>query len=548
MAISASTITASQTLEEFRLEFNKLQSDVNSLQTNATFVSTISFEGSTEDDFETSLTVVDPTADRTQTIQNKSGTLALIGTDTEDTLLLDGTDGSSSNAGSAVLMDASASGVDEGDALLFEEALNDQILNIVAPIEFLVAESSKIASDGTRGVDLVIQEGGDKFELEIATFDNILGAPIIPPASGGPQFISPTNDGTENQVLATDGSGNLSFVNQSTGLSVASGDVNNRVMTMSGSSSAIGEANLTFDGSTLTVTGTAALDDVTITGSHNIVFGDKILLNSTDGSTDEGDDLVQNTAADENEAILFESGTADVAQNSASGQGAFALEPALVLNQTDAGGSENGEKITLEDALEGYMLMENPSMAYASDARHPIEVHHMLNAGAHGSRLNPINYYVSVKAKSSHHPYYNTGSSNGYWINGVEAPALTLYGTDDVSTNAEYWYKFDQSNASNSGHPLVFYQESDKTTGYSTGVTTNGTPGSAGAYTQIVTSDTNTTILHYQCSAHALMGNCMQMNTAFDRTAHQVIDAGNFDTSSSTAALSNTYDGGDFDS
>ena len=192
-------------------------------------------------------------------------------------------------------------------------------------------------------------------------------------------------------MLATDGSGNLSFVNQSTGLSVASGDVNNRVMTMSGSSSAIGEANLTFDGSTLTVTGTAALDDVTITGSHNIVFGDKILLNSTDGSTDEGDDLVQNTAADENEAILFESGTADVAQNSASGQCAFALEPALVLNQTDAGGSENGEKITLEDALEGFMLMENPSMAYAADARHPIEVHHMLNAGAHGSRLNPIN-------------------------------------------------------------------------------------------------------------------------------------------------------------
>ena len=518
MAISASTITASQTLEEFRLEFNKLQSDVNSLQTNATFVSTISFEGSTEDDFETSLTVVDPTADRTQTIQNKSGTLALIGTDTEDTILLDGTDGSSSNAGSAVLMDASASGVDEGDALLFEEALNDQILNIVAPIEFLVAESSKIASDGTRGVDLVIQEGGDKFELEIATFDNILGAPIIPPASGGPQFISPTNDGTENQVLATDGSGNLSFVNQSTGLSVASGDVNNRVMTMSGSSSAIGEANLTFDGSTLTVTGTAALDDVTITGSHNIVFGDKILLNSTDGSTDEGDDLVQNTAADENEAILFESGTADVAQNSASGQGAFALEPALVLNQTDAGGSENGEKITLEDALEGFMLMENPSMAYASDARHPIEVHHMLNSGAHGSRLNPINYYVSVKAKSSHHPYYNTGSSNGYWINGVESPALTLYGTDDVSTNAEYWYKFDQSNASNSGHPLKFYWDAAKTHEYkgtASGTTksrilTIGTPGQNGAATWIEVTQSTPRILYYQCSNHSLMGNYVQ--------------------------------------
>ena len=118
MAISASQVTASQTLEEFRIQFNNLQSDVNSLQTNATFVSSIAFEGSTEDDFETTLTVTDPTADQTLTLQNKSGTLAIIGTDTEDTILLDGTDGSSSNAGSAVLMDASASGVDEGDALL----------------------------------------------------------------------------------------------------------------------------------------------------------------------------------------------------------------------------------------------------------------------------------------------------------------------------------------------------------------------------------------------------------------------------------------------
>ena len=78
-------------------------------------------------------------------------------------------------------------------------------------------------------------------------------------------------------------------------------------------------------------------------------------------------------------------------------------------------------------------------------------------------------------------------------------------------------------------------------------MTTNGTPGNAGAYTQIVTSDTIPTILHYQCSSHAYMGNCMQMNTAFDRTAHQVIDAGNFDNGTSTAALSNTYDGGSFD-
>ncbi len=151
-----------------------------------------------------------------------------------------------------------------------------------------------------------------------------------------------------------------------------------------------------------------------------------------------------------------------------------------------------------------------------------------------------VTYVVKVATKTAQHRYNGSGHSSGFTLDAQQAPFLEL--------NPGMTYKFDQADSTNSGHPLVFYQESDKTTGYSTGVTTSGTPGNAGAYTQIVTSDTNPTILHYQCSAHALMGNCMQMNTAFDRTAHQVIDAGNFDTSSSTAALSNTYDGGDFDS
>ena len=150
-----------------------------------------------------------------------------------------------------------------------------------------------------------------------------------------------------------------------------------------------------------------------------------------------------------------------------------------------------------------------------------------------------VTYEVKVATKNSFHRYNGSGHSSGFTLDGQQAPFLEL--------NPGMTYKFDQADSSNSGHPLVFYQESDKTTGYSTGVTTNGTPGSAGAYTQIVTSDTNPTILHYQCSAHSLMGNCMQMNTAFDRTAHQVIDAGNFDNGTSTAALSNTYDGGSFD-
>ena len=254
MAISASQITASQTLEEFRLEFNKLQTDVDSLQTSATFGTSITFEGATEDEFETTLTLVDPTADQTQTLQNKSGTLAIIGSDTTDSIILDGTDSSNSNAGSALLLDASADGVDVEDVLLFEENTGDHLTN-PAPIP----EDDVLLETSTFGKpDFLLDErDGDKIEYQSATGDNLLGALFVPPASGGIQYTTPAADGTTNQVLSTDGAGNLQFVNQSTGLSIASGDVNNRVLTTNGSTQAIGEANLTFDGSTLAITGVA---------------------------------------------------------------------------------------------------------------------------------------------------------------------------------------------------------------------------------------------------------------------------------------------------
>ena len=91
MAITASSITTSSTLEQFRQQFNSLVDDVSGLESGTqTFTTTtttesnivtlniqedgkIVFEGATADAFETTLTVADPTADRTITLPNSTG-------------------------------------------------------------------------------------------------------------------------------------------------------------------------------------------------------------------------------------------------------------------------------------------------------------------------------------------------------------------------------------------------------------------------------------------------------------------------------------------
>ena len=99
MAITASQVGTANTLEQFRVQYNNLQTDVSGLEAGTisytalsattisvselTVTSSLSadsfiFEGDTDDDFETTLTVTDPTADRTITLPNLTGTVSLI--------------------------------------------------------------------------------------------------------------------------------------------------------------------------------------------------------------------------------------------------------------------------------------------------------------------------------------------------------------------------------------------------------------------------------------------------------------------------------------
>ena len=189
MAISASQVDTNNTLEQFRVEFNKLRNDVSSLEagtinytaiaaTEASFgelavtgtfaVTTFQingrdliFEGATADAFETTVRVTDPTADRTVTIPDLSGTVQLqgqnllvgdggsigstsannsinIGADgivtfnngvsgiaTASALILNATDGSNTDEGSNLVQNTAA---DENTNINYENATDDVFL------------------------------------------------------------------------------------------------------------------------------------------------------------------------------------------------------------------------------------------------------------------------------------------------------------------------------------------------------------------------------------------------------------------------------------
>ena len=130
MAITASPVTTNNSLEQFRQQFNNLQSDVRGLEsgtlsfstittttTNATTVNVLEdgvivFEGATDDANETTLGAVDPTADRTINLPNESGTVLLKDT-TENSFITGQTSITSGNIASAsdelLLSDADAS-------------------------------------------------------------------------------------------------------------------------------------------------------------------------------------------------------------------------------------------------------------------------------------------------------------------------------------------------------------------------------------------------------------------------------------------------------
>ena len=77
MPISAKELDLGASIEQLRQQFNNLVSDVTTLQASPTYGNALIFEGTSQDDYETTFTVLDPTADRVIYLPNSDGTLLM---------------------------------------------------------------------------------------------------------------------------------------------------------------------------------------------------------------------------------------------------------------------------------------------------------------------------------------------------------------------------------------------------------------------------------------------------------------------------------------
>ena len=272
------------------------------------------------------------------------------------------------------------------------------------------------------------------------------------PASlaGNLTYTLPGTQGAANSIIENDGSGNLTFTTTPTftgatvsgDLTVGGGTTITGDLYVGGTSEFIGV--VTFRG------GTVRLGDG---DTDNIVVGGEFashLVPDQDGTFDLG-------TTTKEWRNLFLDGTAEV-------------------------DGINNSGVTTTTALKGYSYLQAPHSASTQ------------------------NYTVTVAAKTAAHRYNGTGSSNGYVIDGVESPTLTL--------TPGKTYRFTLSSSDMTSHPFRFYLDADKTYAYTTNVTT------AATYAEITITDTTPAILHYQCSAHSLMGNTLVCNTNAVHTPH----------------------------
>ena len=302
MAITASSITTSNTLEQLRTQFNNLVTDVSGLEsgtlaygalsattTNTTTLNvqedgTITFEGATSDGFETTLTVVAPTADRTVTLPNVSGTVITDSADqTTTTLMTNKTNLASGDVDGdndvLLIVDASAG--------VFKKLTPNNLVSSAGGLTSVASDSSpQLGANLDVNGNKIVSTSNANVELEPNGTGNVLldtdlvvlgdGTEIGHiTSSGANDFkISTNSDSSSGNITITDGSnGNITIApNGSGSIAVGNGGAN-ATITSNGAHDLILNTNGGTNAGTMTFTDGANCNiNITPNGTGKVIL------------------------------------------------------------------------------------------------------------------------------------------------------------------------------------------------------------------------------------------------------------------------------------
>ncbi len=334
-------------------------------------------------------------------------------------------------------------------------------------------------------------------------------------------FTLPIQDGTNGHCIQTDGSGNLSFrdvtptrIFDSSNLSTQLLLGDNGVLNIEGNTKIAFDRDISTTYKTYFQSNSTQNSDVTFTlpGADGTATGN-LLRTDHSGGLSFTTKIAEDTFGAEITGQLTLYGNTSASRSTGTLQFGTSLIRLAISNsqlsvQAPYGGGSSWSIPFMFGSHEGTNLSGVTFQCSQTITAPTLALERWYYGTANAVHV----FKVTVASKNTNHRYNNPllGSSLGYRLsneNGTpkDAPFLILC---PGST-----YRFDQSDSTNSGHPLRFYLEADKTTAYTTNVTTAGTPGSSGAYTEITVTDDTPSVLHYQCSAHAYMGNAVSTNS-----------------------------------
>ena len=264
-----------------------------------------------------------------------------------------------------------------------------------------------------------------------------------------------------------------------------------------------GDANVTWNWTKHSGPGTTTFSDQnSATTTISVARGGDYIFKATASSSDDG--LTDGPSQDTNTASIQVTGPVMavtlVGDTSTAGDGTqdtvdttATSGSGLQVSYDVAGGTASN--LVLKTSGTGYVEGESFTVDGDTGVTGTIST---AGAGpvAAAAGLGAGTYSVTVAGKTTDHPYYGQGSGLGYYLDGAESPEIAISVGESIF--------FDQSDSTNTNHPLRIYPNADGS-GTATGnQTIFASPGAAGGLTGW-TPDTAGTY-YYMCQNHQYMG------------------------------------------